>query len=346
MGNRVLVFITDMASGGRQTVCRTLVNEWASNDRCCSLYVSYGGGINLESLDKRICVYVADSPVSRSLSKIRDFVNQYPSTPCLSLSTEITIALCLLKRFGLIRNSIYHRESMDAGSFSLKWRLIIKLFFPALSGLVCTSQSAVDSFKNIYNINHPATVISNPCRFADIPQEAKLNRHLLLSVGRLDPVKGHDRLLRAFAKYRDGYDLHIWGEGDERKKIEHNVDRLGLSGKVTLCGEAKDIRQVYSSGGIVVMSSYHEGLPNAMIEAILCGCRVVVPECLTGAVELLHELGLGDCVVCGEYEENLFATIAKVASMNSCMFDEARSKLAKETNPSFVCSRIVDFLKG
>ena len=342
----VLVFITDMASGGRQTVCKTLVNEWASNGVGCSLYVSYGGGINLEFLDKRSCVYVADSPVSRALRKVRDFVNQHPGAPCLSLSTEMTIVLCFLKKLGLIHNSIYHRESMDAGSFNLKWRLLVKLFFPALSGLVCTSQTAVDSFKNIYKITHPVAVIRNPCRFAEDPYEASLNPHLLLSVGRLDPIKGHDRLLRTFAKYRDGYDLHIWGEGGERKKIEHNVDRLGLSGKVTLCGEAKDIRQVYSSGGIVVMSSYHEGLPNAMIEAILCGCRVVVPECLTGAVELLHELGLGDCVVCGEYEENLFATIAKVASMNSCMFDEARSKLAKETNANLVCSRIANFLKG
>ena len=85
MGNRALVFITDMASGGRQTFCLTLLNEWTRMGIDCSLYVSYGGGANLARLERRTEVFVADKAVSRSLHKIKRFADCFPDAPCLSL---------------------------------------------------------------------------------------------------------------------------------------------------------------------------------------------------------------------------------------------------------------------
>lgn len=346
MGTRALVFITDMASGGRQTFCLTLLNEWVRMGIGCSLYVSYGGGANLARLNERIDVFVAENAVSRSLHKMRRFADRFPDAPCFSLSTEMTIVLCFLKKIGLIRNPIYHRESMDPAGMGLKWRMLVRLFFPSLSGMVVSSKSAGDVYGGYYKIRHPVAVVRNPCRFAEHSHGTKLKPDLLLSVGRLDPVKGHDRLLRAFAEFGGGYKLQIWGDGDARSSVQGIVDRLNLGGKVSLCGHTDSVEQVYQTGGIVVFSSYHEGLPNAAIEALLCGCRVVVPECLCGAAEMFVEIGLSDCIVKGRYEDAVFPTISMVAGLGESVFSGARDRLVELTRPFAVATSILSFISN
>lgn len=346
MGNRALVFITDMASGGRQTFCLTLLNEWTRMGIDCSLYVSYGGGANLARLERRTEVFVAGKAVSRSLHKMKRFADRFPDAPCLSLSTEMTIVLCFLKKLGLIRNPIYHRESMDPASMSFKWRLLIRLFFTSLSGMVVSSRFAGNVYANYYKVRHPVAVIRNPCRFAEHSHGTKLVPDLLLSVGRLDPVKGHDRLLRALAEFGDGYKLQVWGEGDVRSLVQECIDGLNLGDKVTLCGHTDNVEGIYQTGGIVVFSSYHEGLPNAAIEALLCGCRVVVPECLFGAAEMFEEIGLADCIVKGRYEDALFPTISIVAGLAESVFANARARLVELTHSGTVATAMYSFISN
>lgn len=312
----------------------------------CSLYVSYGGGANLARLKGQTDVFVADKAVSRSLHKMKRFVDRFPSAPCFSLSTEMTIVLCFLKKLGLIRNPIYHRESMDPAGMSLKWRMLARMFFPALSGMVVSSRFAGNVYAGYYKVRHPVAVIRNPCRFAEQSHEIKQVPDLLLSVGRLDPIKGHDRLLRAMAMFGDGYKLQIWGEGDARNSVQECIDALNLSGKVSLCGHTDDVASVYQKGGIVVFSSYHEGLPNAAIEALLCGCRVVVPECLCGAAELFEEVGLADCIVKGRYEDALFPTISIVAGLDELVFARARARLVELTRPASVATTMHRFVSN
>ena len=344
----MLIFITDMAAGGRQTFCLTMVNELVRQGVGCALYVSYGGGANLPRIDRRIETCIPNRAVSRSIPRLLQFVRTHPDCPCLSLSTEITVVLCFLKRLGRIGNPIYHRESMDAAGFSFKWRMLAKMFFPALSGMIVTSRAMADAYAKYYRIKHPVAVIRNPCRFSDAmaasPSAANLS--LLLAVGRLDPVKGFDRLLQSFAKNGAGYRLEIWGDGETRAELARQISELGITDRAYLRGHSDDILSVYRTGGILVMSSYHEGLPNALIEGVVCGCRAVIPECLSGAAELMEEIGVGTSVVRGDFESNLFPTIERVKAQQAEVWETARQKLVELTRTESVVKRINDFIQG
>ena len=344
---RVLVFITDMALGGRQTFCLTLVNELIRQGVDCSMYISYGGGANLGWIDRHIETYISDRAVSKSMLRLVRFVRKYPESPCFVLSTEMTIVLCLLKRLGLIRNPIYHRESMEAGKFDFKWRMLVRFFFPVLSGMVVTSDEMGKEFSRIYRVKHPVTMVRNPCRFSERPEsqiDVPLQSDLLLSVARLHPQKGHDRLLRSFARFGEGYQLELWGEGELEQTIKSQVDGLGIGGRVCFCGHSHDVASVYRSGGILVFASYYEGLPNALIEGIVCGCRAVVPDCLPGTVELMNELGVGDAVVRGDFESNLFPTIERVNAQSAEVWETARQKLIELTRTEDAVKRIAAFI--
>lgn len=238
---------------------------------------------------------------------------------------------------------------MDARSLSWKWRTLARLFFPSLSGMITTSKAMWETYEKYYRIKHPVAVIRSPCRFSTTKKASevvKVDGLRLLSVARLDPVKGHDRLIRAIAATGKAYTLVVCGEGAYRPEINRMVQAAGIGGRVTMAGHVVDVDSVYSGGGVLVMSSYHEGLPNALIEAIVCGCRAVVPENLDGATELMRELGLGSAIVPEDFEENLIATVEGVIRQPDDVWLAGRQRLAEMTRADRVSSNIWDFLKG
>jgi len=116
--------------------------------------------------------------------------------------------------------------------------------------------------------------------------------HLLLSVGRLSPEKGHLDLIDAINELRDmpvsrRFHLLIVGSGSEQSAIQQKIEHLRLCGLVTLAGQQHDIRPYYSAADIVVLPSHSEGSPNVLLEAMAAAIPVVatnvggIPEIAT-----------------------------------------------------------------
>ncbi len=114
---------------------------------------------------------------------------------------------------------------------------------------------------------------------------------LMLNVGRLDPLKGQDVLIRAFAAADFGQrrtKLAIVGDvtsSTDRAGIVY-LDRLRqlvtdhkLSDRVKFVGWRNDIPQLLAASDMYVHSSYWEGLPLAMLEAMAAGKPVISTDC-------------------------------------------------------------------
>jgi D-inositol-3-phosphate glycosyltransferase len=109
---------------------------------------------------------------------------------------------------------------------------------------------------------------------------------VLLFVGRIDPLKGIDRLLQAVSLLPDHEALRlvIIG-GDENSRSE--VDRLrglaaglGIAGSVTFQGLVKHERlpYYYSAADVCVVPSYHESFGLVGLESLACGTPVVASD--------------------------------------------------------------------
>jgi glycosyltransferase involved in cell wall biosynthesis len=100
-------------------------------------------------------------------------------------------------------------------------------------------------------------------------------------VGRLDSVKNVGALLDAFSqanwRTRDWF-LTIFGSGPERPMLELQVQRAGLGDHVRFGGFATDIAAVWADHHALILPSRFEGVPLAMIEAMLCGRPVVATD--------------------------------------------------------------------
>jgi glycosyltransferase involved in cell wall biosynthesis len=100
---------------------------------------------------------------------------------------------------------------------------------------------------------------------------------LLVAVGNLYPVKGHCHLVDAMAllEAHPRLRLAVCGRGDEAERITERARSQGLADRVHLLGLRSDTAAVVAAADIFVMPSLSEGLPLALIEAMIAGCAIV-----------------------------------------------------------------------
>lgn len=113
---------------------------------------------------------------------------------------------------------------------------------------------------------------------------------IVVSVGRLEPVKGYDLLIRAWSqvhlKHPD-WKLHIWGEGSLKTSLIELINKLKLNNSVFLMGYTSDIEIAYKEASIYIMTSQFEGFPLVLIEAMQWGLPCVSVK-ISGAEAIIE----------------------------------------------------------
>ncbi|GAA0488949.1 GT4 family glycosyltransferase PelF [Streptomyces sp. NPDC046215] len=117
--------------------------------------------------------------------------------------------------------------------------------------------------------------------------------------GRVDPIKGLETLITAFATVRAELPtarLRLFGgtpRGGEgyRTACEKLAAELGVGEAVVFEGRVEDIRDAYAAGNVVMLSSISEGFPFTLIEAMSCG-RATVSTDVGGVREAVGDAGL------------------------------------------------------
>jgi len=112
---------------------------------------------------------------------------------------------------------------------------------------------------------------------------------LVLSVGALIPLKGHQIVIDAIAALA-GVRLWIAGEGPHRPALEAQIARLGLGARVTLLGSVPhaDLPDMLTAADAMALASEREGLANAWLEALASGTPVVIPD-VGGARQVVRD---------------------------------------------------------
>ena len=125
---------------------------------------------------------------------------------------------------------------------------------------------------------------------------------VIVTAGRLTPVKDHKTLLRAFAQLRAGRParLAIFGEGPLQPELEAEAARLGIADSTLFPGYVNDPAAVYAVADLFALSSVSEGFGNVLIEAMAAGVPVVSTDAEHGPREILEDGALGPLVPVGD----------------------------------------------
>ena len=118
------------------------------------------------------------------------------------------------------------------------------------------------------------------------------NKFVILSVCRLAAEKNLDLLIEAFGDLSGQYRelvLVIVGAGPEEKKLKAIAARLGLTDKVFFMGWQDEPSGYYKSADLMVITSASEGYNRTVIEAMACGCPIVMSDVGLAGEILIHE---------------------------------------------------------
>lgn len=169
--------------------------------------------------------------------------------------------------------------------YHLKRRLLAKAG-RHFDKFVLLSEAHREDWNGISNIE----VISNPIIIDTKGDQAKLENKQVLAVGRHDPIKGFDMLLRCWKKIvknHPDWKLIIVGKRTHSINLKNLAQKLSITDSVVFRGHTKDMSKVYLESSIFICSSRIEAFPLVILEAMSFGVPVVSFDCDYGPREII-----------------------------------------------------------
>ena len=154
--------------------------------------------------------------------------------------------------------------------------------------ILAVGQIVADLNKRYFG-NREVDVIPNGIpkpKFPPIQERDSLRREItgdgsgsiVITVGRFTRAKGYEDMIEAFRQLRERASdpkLVMVGSGSTVEKIRNQIEDLDLNQSVFLTGEREDVPRLLAVGDVYASSSHREGLPLAVLEAMMAGLPVV-----------------------------------------------------------------------
>jgi glycosyltransferase involved in cell wall biosynthesis len=316
---RVLVVLTDLHGGGAQRIVLTLLTHLPRERFDLHLALVTRTGRMLPQVPPDVPVHDlgakrvrgAALPLARLVRALR---------PDVVFSTLYHLnQMVLLLRPALppgtrlvIREAITLSEALRRRGPGRLSSLLLRRLYPSADLIVCQCEFMADDLARhfavprakmatIYNpidVEHVRSLAragTNPFRDRD-----RTRGPHLVALGRLDPQKGFDHLIRRLPMLLASRpEAHLWIVGEDgapgrptARALEALVRDLRLQPRVHFTGFRPNPYPYLAHADLFVLSSRYEGLPNALIEALALGCPVVALDRPGGTREILERSGL------------------------------------------------------
>ncbi|MDH5587894.1 MAG: glycosyltransferase [Nitrospirota bacterium] len=257
----------------------------------------------------------------RYLSDLTAYLIRAQPDALLSAKTHANLVAIWARKIAAVQTRVVVSERSTLSTVirkSKKWRWrfvlpLLRMVYSQADRVITVSRGVTDDVSSCTGLSQERiTTIYNPLLTEHINAQSILpvphpwfheeGIPVILGVGRLVPAKDFPTLLKAFAHIRAKQParLVILGEGRERQTLEKLATDLGIDSDLSLPGFADNPYAFMSRASVFVLSSMLEGLPNALIEALACGCPVVSTNCRSGPQEILDNGAFGPLVPVGD----------------------------------------------
>jgi glycosyltransferase involved in cell wall biosynthesis len=351
---KICCMVSSLSAGGAERVMSLLANEWAARGHEVTVVTLAPAASDVYPLDRRVDRVALDvelesrSPTQALVHNVRKI--RALKRAMVSIAPDVVISfvdrlnvLTLLASAGLrVPVIVSERTHPAIWKVGRVWSLLRRLVYRFADALVIQSE-AMRIWAAAFVPPRRTHVIPNPVgdQFSNVGQGAPTARRpIVLGVGRLSPEKGFDLLIRAFrlvAERHPEWSLVIVGQGPKEVELRDLAAQVLSPHAVFFPGAVKDPARYYRVAGLFVLPSRFEGFPNALLEAMACGCAVVATNSPGGTSEIVRHGFDGVLIPPGDVE-------ALAGEMDRLMTDaDERSRLgarAAEVSSRFGVDRI------
>ena len=335
---KVLFFIPTLAHGGAEKVLVNLVNNLDKAKYKVTVLTIFDYGVNRQYLNHDIqyksifkhlfrgfstmCKIIPNKLLAKLFIKEEyDIVISYLEGVTSKIVSGIGNEKC--KKIAWIHIQMENSRDLKSGFSSLD---SARKAYRHFNKIICVSQRVKECFLKLgvdpekvevlYNTNETEEIrIKSNENVKDcIFKKEEIN---LISVGKLVPAKGYDRLLSIHRRLvESGYPVHtrILGIGEDENKLRRRIEEYSLQDSFELLGYKDNPYKYVKNSDLYVCSSRKEGFSTSVTEALIVGTAVVSTNC-SGAKEMLgsnNEYG----IVSLNNEESLYINIKNILDYN------------------------------
>ncbi len=309
----VMFVLHSLGAGGSERVVTTIANVWAGEGRNVSI-VTFDGRDTppFYPLAENVRLFnlglpAVSKPLWRALKRTNERITALRKTfadhkPDVVISFLTKTNIMTLEAAKSLNTPVIisERNNPNAQQFNRMWRTARARTYPRAFAFVTMTRGAAEYYPERQRPR--TTIIPNPI---NLPEDWRNQRggKILTAVGRLTEQKRFDVLIDAFAEIADDFPdwtLTIWGEGEDRAKLEAQRDALGLSERIKMPGLTPKPGAWIETADVFALSSDYEGWANVILEAMAAGLPIVSTDCPYSPGDLLDHGRSGMLVPTGD----------------------------------------------
>lgn len=290
---KIAFVISSLGSGGAERVASILANEWSRMGHEVTFYCTHDFEKQVYKTDERIVIKKLReknrSGYFKLVSKLKkEFLKDKMDVAVSFMTTPSFYAYVAAKKakIPLICSERNNPYMFPQGKFK---RAVRQFVFKRAKHIVFQTNDAKEFFSK--KIQSKSSVVFNPCD-NNLPLRSFPEEKVIISAGRLNYQKDFGTLINGFSLFNkefSDYKLKIYGDGEEKEKLEELIKTLKLSDSCTIEPFSNDIKTIISKSSIFVSSSIFEGMPNVLLESLAIGTPSIATDCPIGGSKLLME---------------------------------------------------------
>jgi glycosyltransferase involved in cell wall biosynthesis len=320
-----LFVIPALGVGGAEMVTVSLANQMAINNNYKPELVVCTN-INLDLLKNVNCkttVLPYHSTIRSAYAlfrKIRSYHN--PDLVVFSTFLNTSVILSVIRCFVKFRLIIREPSNphLDFDKQQVKTRIyyfMAKRLYKSASFIISNSLEKIKTIDQFYHINNIEKIffLPNPiqdkaknydsCPDIEIDREKHIN---LVCAGRITRSKGFDLIIKAIPKLQFGTrsaKLFVIGPAVDKSyfnELTNLIKEYGVEDKVAFLGFQNNLAGCLGKFDLFVMTSYYEGFPNVLFDAIAARIKIVSTDCNFGPREILQDSAFGTLTEVGSVD--------------------------------------------
>lgn len=321
---KIALLIPNLTGGGAERVMVILANEFVKKNAVVDLIIMNSDDMNYASeLSNDInLINLNTGRAVNSIFSIRRYLRRERPDALLTTLNHVSAAASIAMSIsGDVPTKFFIREATLPRSVSLKKPYlyllshIVKWAYNKADGIIALSEDMALKIKEYRKPSVPIYTIYNPVLIDEIQTKAEQSispalpwpssAKFILGVGRLSKEKDFKTLIKAISVARQSTDvkLVLLGEGPMRGELESYAYSLDIIDSLYMPGFVENPFAYMRMCSSFVLSSYREGLPNALIQALICNAPCISTNCPTGPREILKNGAYGTLVNIGDHQK-------------------------------------------